>query len=232
MQAVILAAGRGTRMKNLTSNIPKPLLTVAGKTLLEHKLDALPESVDEVIIIVGYLGGVIQKHIGGIHGNKRILYIEQQVLNGTGGALWLAKPLLKGSFLVMYADDIYAKDDIEKASCFPWSIVGLEVDDIGSAAKIVIDGSDRVTNILEVGVHDNSPGFLNTGLYCLDTRLFDYPLVPKEPNSPEYGLPQTIIQTGLELHLIKATFWLQITDSEDLKKAAKILAKKARHHKR
>ena len=55
MKAVILAAGKGTRMGDLSLETPKPMLKVLGKTLLEHKLDSLPDVIDEVVITVGYL---------------------------------------------------------------------------------------------------------------------------------------------------------------------------------
>lgn len=228
MQAVILAAGRGKRMGHLTEHIPKPLIEVGGKTLMEHKLDAMPDSVDEVIIVIGYLGDIIKKKFGERYGAMKLTYVEQTKLDGTGGAMWLCKPYLHGAFLVLYADNIYAQMDMERAACFPWSIVGYEVDDLGSAAKIIVGDSDRVTDILEVGARDNSPGFLNTGLYCLDMRIFDYPLVPAKPGSPEYGLPQTMVASGVELHLIKATYWYEITDEEDIKETNEILARMPR----
>ena len=73
MQAVILAAGHGTRMDELTTAVPKPMLEVAGKPLLEYKLDALPDHIDEVVLIVGYLGNVIRQHFGALYGKQRIL---------------------------------------------------------------------------------------------------------------------------------------------------------------
>ena len=91
MQAVILAAGRGTRMKELTENSPKALLEVAGRPLLQYALDTLPNDVDEVVIIVGYLGGMIHDRFGPEYYGKRLLYVEQEELNGTAGALSLAK---------------------------------------------------------------------------------------------------------------------------------------------
>jgi len=212
-------------MGELTEEIPKPMLEVKGKTLLEHKFDALPENVDEIIIVVGYLGHVIQQTYGGEYNGKKILYVVQNTLNGTAGALWEAKELLKDSFIVMNGDDIFAKEDIEKAACYPWSVVGVAVDDVGSAAKIVTDGKDRVVNILEAGEHGGGPGFLNAGLYCLDTHIFEYPMVPRYPGSDEYGLPQTIVASKAPFVLIQASHWVQITDPADLKKAEEILDK-------
>src|SRR3989344_7669374 len=112
MQAVILAAGRGKRMNHLTSGTPKPLIRVAGKNLIEHKLDILPSEIDEVIIVVGYLGDQIEDDFGDFYGDKKIIYVDQGDLNGTAGALWQAKPLLGERFIVMMGDDIYGRDEI------------------------------------------------------------------------------------------------------------------------
>lgn len=224
MQCVILAAGRGIRMGKLSEATPKALLTVAGKTLIEHKLDALPEEIDEVIIVVGYMGSAIQRYLGGLYEGKHILYIEQERQNGTAGALWSARQVLKDSFLVMNADDIYAKEDIEAAAkSKPWSVLGLKVNSLGSGAKIITNKRGRVTDILESDQRDAGAGFLNTGLYHLDTKVFDARAIPKAPGSSELGLPQTLVKSTNSLYLQPATFWLQITTPEDLKKAEEIL---------
>lgn len=55
MQVVFLAAGEGTRMRPLTYHVPKPMVRAGGKNLLEHNIDALPDTVDEIVIVVGYL---------------------------------------------------------------------------------------------------------------------------------------------------------------------------------
>lgn len=224
MQAVILAAGRGRRMGSLTDGAPKALLEVSNKTLIEHKLDALPEHVDEVVIVVGYLGSAIQKYLGGFYNDKRIFYVEQEKSNGTAGALWCARSVLRDSFLVMNADDIYAKEDVARAAeATEWSVIALKVDALGSAAKIIIDKHGRVKDILESNEHNGGSGFLNTGLYCLDTKVFNLPMVPKSPGSSEFGLPQTLVKAKIPLRLIPATFWLSITTPEDLEKAEEIL---------
>src|SRR3989344_8278550 len=99
MQAVMLAAGRGPRMVALTGEVPKPMLPVEGRPLLEYKLDALPDEIDEVILVIGYQGGVIRKHFGERYGNKRIQYVEQKELNGTAGARWSAPSPFHDRFL-------------------------------------------------------------------------------------------------------------------------------------
>jgi NDP-sugar pyrophosphorylase family protein len=231
MQAVILAAGRGTRMGQLTENTPKPLLEVAGETLLEQKFDTLPRDVDEVIVVVGYLGSAIHDRFGGIYKDKHILYIEQEKIDGTAGALWRAKQILHDRFLVLYADDIYAPSDMEvAAAATDWTLFALEME-LGSAAKVVSDKKGNISAILEREEHEGGKGYVNTGLYTFDTRLFDFPMVPKSIGSDEFGLPQTALAaskaSGIPFVIAPATSWLQITVPEDLQKAEEMLAKLA-----
>ena len=228
MQAVILAAGRGTRMGAAVDATPKPLLEVAGKTLLEHKFDSLPPDIDEVILIVGYLGGVIHDRFGGIYNDKHILYVEQEKLDGTAGALWRAKSILRDRFIVLYADDIYAAKDMKVAAdAKEWTLFALEME-LGSAAKVVADKKGNIDAILEREEHDGGSGFVNTGLYSFDMRLFDFPLVQKSRDSDEFGLPQTALAaskaSAIPFKIESATLWLQITEPADIQKAEEILA--------
>ncbi|MBV9159630.1 MAG: NTP transferase domain-containing protein [Candidatus Kaiserbacteria bacterium] len=230
MQAVILAAGRGSRMGELTDVTPKPLLQVGGKTLFEYELSILPESIDEVIVIVGYLGGAIQKRFGGEYGNKRILYVEQEKLDGTAGALWRAKDLLKGRFLVLMSDDIYAKDDAARIlERDDWALVVQELDDMKSGGNVEIDAEQNILAVKE-GNH-SGPGRIGTNMFALDTRIFECDLVPKSPGNDEYGLPQTALaaahKLGIAYKAVPATFWIQITDPTDLAKAEEILGARA-----
>lgn len=226
MQAVILAAGRGSRMGELAESTPKPMLKVAGKTLLEHKLDALPKDVDEVIMIVGHFGGIIHDYFGGSYGDKRILYVEQEQLNGTAGALWQAADILHDRFLVMNGDDIYAPEDIEKAChATHWTMFVLPTLDVRSG-NVVIGKKGEVLDI-EEGNFKDKKGFTNTGLYTFDMTLFAYPMVPKAEGSEEYGLPQTALaaakDNGIQFRAVEATFWHQITAPEDIANTEKIL---------
>lgn len=228
MQAVILAAGRGTRMKELTASVPKPMLLVQGKSLIAHKLDALPDTVTEVILVIGYQGDAIKSAFGDAYQGKAIRYVVQEELNGTAGALWQAKDLLTDRFVVMMGDDLYAKEDVDACFASPdWSVLAEELPSMRSGGKIALDGNGSITAI-EEGNHEGLPGLMNTNMLVLDPRVFEYPLVPKAPGSDEYGLPQTVLnasrESGIPLRPVTATFWIQITAPEDLDAAARTLA--------
>ncbi len=230
MQAVILAAGRGTRMGKLTERMPKPLLEVAGKTLLEYKLDALPDEIDEVFIVIGYLGHMIRERFGGAHEGKLIRYVEQKnPVGGTADALWQARPFLAGRFIVLPSDDIFEKKDVMR--CLEqkdgWAVLVQEVPELHAAGKVEIGADSRIAAVYE-GDHGTEPGLASTSTFVLDTRLFECPLVPKSAESTEYGLPQTAIEAaealGIPLYGVIGGGWIQITAPEDLEKAARILA--------
>lgn len=223
MQAVILAAGKGTRMKELTQSVPKPMLKVNGKTLIEHKLDVLPPEVTEVILIIGYQGDVIREYFKEAFGGRAIRYVEQEDLNGTAGALWLARPLLTDRFIVMMGDDLYARADVEACFAAPeWSVLVEDTQTMASGGRMVMDENGNIVDI-EEGDHTGKPGLMNTNMLALDPRLFDYPMVPKAQGSDEFGLPQTVLAaskaSGIALAAVRSTFWIQVTAPEDLTKA-------------
>ncbi|MBX4210375.1 NTP transferase domain-containing protein [Candidatus Parcubacteria bacterium] len=224
MKAVIIAAGLGTRMGRLTESLPKPMLQVGGKTLIEHKLDALPEGVDEVILIVGYLQNIIKKYFGTYYKGKKISYIEQSKLAGTGSALWLAEPMLRERFIVMMGDDIYSSVDINQALKHEWAIVVKKSENIVSGGRVIFDQRGNLKDIVE-GVHEEKSGFLNTGLYSMTPDIFKYKLV-KLQGREEWGLPQTLLTAApdVPIKVLLSDFWIQITDPKDLENAEKTLS--------
>src|SRR3989344_2665566 len=109
MQAVILAAGLGTRMGELTKRTPKPLLKIGDQNLLERNLENLPPEIKEVVLVIGYLGGQIRKHFGNKWRGRTIRYVEQKEPKGTAHALFICQELLEDRFLVLMGDDLYAQ---------------------------------------------------------------------------------------------------------------------------
>src|SRR3989344_5790276 len=124
MRAVILAAGEGLRMRPLTETKPKPMVEILGKPLLHHIFNALPDEVSEVILVTGYLEDKIKEYFGENFSGKKIKYVHQPKKLGTAQALWLARSLLAAErFLMLYADDLQSKADIQKCPSQPRSIM-------------------------------------------------------------------------------------------------------------
>lgn len=226
MQVVILAAGRGTRMGKLTETHPKPMLKVGEKTLLEHKFDALPDSVDEIIVVVGYKGEMIKEAFGDRYEGKKMSYVTQEnIVGGTADALWQARPLLKDKCIVMMGDDIYAREDIEACAAHDWSILVQRVPDTSVGGRVIVDADGHVIDIIEG--NSGGEGAVSANLFSLDTRIFDFPQVPKAPGSTEMGLPQSILAaskaSGIPLNVVEATGWIQVTNPQDLTLAAEAL---------
>lgn len=226
MQTVILAAGRGTRMGALTEALPKPMLEVAGKTLLEHKFDALPEDVHEIILIVGYLKETIIARFGHSYKGKAITYVEQEnIVGGTMDALLQAKGILHEKFLVMMGDDIYSSEDIAAVLAHDWALLVQRVPDTSVGGRVVIGLDHTVVDIIEGGAGE---GAVNTNMLALDPRIFDFPPVPKAPHSTELGLPQTVLAaskaSGIPLNVVEATRWIQVSNPDDIEAATKALS--------
>ncbi|HEY9585169.1 MAG TPA: nucleotidyltransferase family protein [Candidatus Paceibacterota bacterium] len=225
IQAVILAAGKGTRMLPLTETRPKPMQMVAGKNLIEWKLEALPDIVTDVVMVIGYQGDQIRDYFGDSWKGRLIRYVLQHELNGTAGALWTARDLLHERFLVMMGDDLYVKEDILRMLSCDWAICAQEIVRQEMGGEILINPDGTFAGMNEPR-HFIEHGLMNTGLYMLAPELFQYDPVPLGGLSSEYGLPQTLALLAMKtpVAVIRATKWLQVTTPEDLQRAKEFVS--------
>lgn len=110
MKAVIVAGGRGQRLQPLTNHIAKPMITIAGKPILEHLINLLKKhKITDLIVCVGYLSESITSYFGnGSQFGVKIKYLYEVPGKplGTAGAVWAASGELKDDFIVAYADII------------------------------------------------------------------------------------------------------------------------------
>src|SRR2546428_6027985 len=106
-KAVVLAAGRGTRMRELTAEVPKPMIEVRGKPVLQHIIEGLRDAgIREFLIIVGYHADAVQNFFGdGSRYNVEIQYATQTVQDGTGRVVDLSREFVGNSpFVLGYGD--------------------------------------------------------------------------------------------------------------------------------
>ncbi len=217
MQVVILAAGKGTRMGALSSDLPKPMIKVGTRNLIEHKLDLLPITVTEIIIVVGYKAEVIKDYFGSLYKGRTITYIDQHEPLGTGHALWKTKDHITGQFLVMMGDDIYTKESIEAVLKYPFAMTVKRSPSFKKAGNVIAN-ADGTLNTIEFD-REGTRAFvsMDTCLYSLSPEIFTYPLAQVHGRD-EWGLPQTLVSMAHEIPIkvLETDFWIKINTPEEV----------------
>ncbi|MEK7133389.1 MAG: sugar phosphate nucleotidyltransferase [Patescibacteria group bacterium] len=219
MKCVILAAGEGIRMRPLTLEKPKALLRVAGKTLLEHIINALPKEIDELILVIGYKGEQIKSFLGEKFNGFKVRYVWQKEKTGTGRALQICQPFLgRDKFLMFYGDDLYDSKGLENLLKYD---LALAVNRVADPSRFGVVLTDQRNKILEIEEKPENPksNLISTGAMMLDARIFNYP--PVKHSSGEYFL--TTMIDGLvkehDVFAVSVPVWIPIGFPEDLKKA-------------
>ncbi len=179
--AVILAGGIGTRLQPITYEVPKPLLTVHDKTLLEHLFDLFKRhGVKNVVISIGYKGDKIKSAIG--NGRKfgiNASYVEESKALGTAGPLKLAKPFLNDTFIVSNADELKDLDLMDmylfhKENKAAATIALASVEDPSAYGVARLQGN-RILEFIEKPKRENAPSnLINSGLYIFEPEVLDY----------------------------------------------------------
>ena len=225
MKAVILAAGKGTRLLPLTEHTPKPLVRVGESTTIDRTLASLPNSIDEVIIVVGHLKEKIITYVGEWSGKRSITYVEQHEPKGTFGALLAAKEkfLAGEKFLVLNGDDIYDKEELGKHLLHPRAF-GVQYAKMPGYDSIHTDKNVNVVGFYPLTEQEKAEGaYMSIGSYVVDTHLFDSPGVVIQ--NGELGLPHTILAQK-NMYPVTAVInkkWMPINSFEDIERAEKTI---------
>src|SRR2546422_2163260 len=143
-------AGKGTRLLPLTKRVPKPLVHVAGRPVMDYVMDTIAGlDLEELIVITGHLKDVVERYVVE-HYHVKARFVEQKTLDGTAGAINLARPYVKGPVLIIFVDTLFDADlSLIKTADADGIIWTKEVEDYRRFGVIVADGRGYMTRIVE-----------------------------------------------------------------------------------
>ena len=184
MRAMVLAAGRGERLRPLTDTLPKPMIPVAGKPLIHYTLTCLKNfGVEEVVVNLHHLGDMIQEYVGdGRQWGLRVFYSRERELLGTGGGIQKAAPhLFDDTFVVMNADILVELDlsDVfrfHRENNAAVTMVLRRDPDVERYGVIETDGFGLVRQVLGKLAVGSGPWnrLMFTGVHVLEPEVFSY----------------------------------------------------------
>ncbi|MGQ9624750.1 MAG: bifunctional sugar-1-phosphate nucleotidylyltransferase/acetyltransferase [Candidatus Bathycorpusculaceae bacterium] len=182
MKGVVLAAGEGVRLQPITTTRPKHLIQLGGKPILEHCLDALKVAgIDETLIVINYMGEKIRSYFGnGKDFGLKIEYVEQEAVKGTGNAIGIVEPYVKGEFLVAYGDLLFTPEavkgviNLHKKEKPAVSMAVVPVEKTEDYGIVELDKDNRIKRIVEKPNRGEAPSRLaNAGIYVFTEEIFD-----------------------------------------------------------
>ena len=222
MKTVIMAGGKGTRIASVNAEVPKPMIPILGKPILEYQLECLrDQGYTDVVLVIGHLGHVVQNYFGdgsgispatGMPFGVNIEYVVETEPLGTAGALYLLKDRLNDDFLLLCGDVIF-DIDVDRFYQFHKARGGVATlfthpnSHPYDSGIIMADGAGRVTNWL----HKEDPrqwyrNRVNAGLHFFSKRIF------------EQGLFQELKKVDLDREVLKpliSTGELYVYDSPE-----------------
>ena len=227
MQAIILAAGEGKRMRPLTYTRPKVMLPIANKPILEHLIIELRKAgIRDVVLVIGYKGEVIRKYFGdGKKFGVNISYVSQSKQLGTADALRCAAHLIEDDFIMLNGDNIIGHEDISKIIENEMAIGVVEVENPKDFGVVEVENG-LIKNIIEKPENPTS-NLVNAGIYHFNREILRF--LEKTPLSKrgEYEITDTIRLAikHIKFKAIKINNWIDVGYPWDLLKANEFLLK-------
>jgi NDP-sugar pyrophosphorylase family protein len=189
MKAIVLAAGKGERLKGILNNIPKPMAEIGGKPILQHNIEWLKKfGVNDIYVNLHHLPDCIKGHFGDGRGlDVKITYSHEQQLLGTAGAVKkIAREFWNGKndepFLVIYGDNLVSDFDLARIMAFHRQKQGIGMvclcrkpEEVLKSGVALLDEDDRIVKFIEKpSAGQIISDLVNTGIYVFEPRVLGY----------------------------------------------------------
>jgi NDP-sugar pyrophosphorylase family protein len=214
MDAVLLAAGLGTRLRPHTLTTPKPLLPVRGRPILDWTLGALPAAVDRVVVVTHYLAEQIDQYLRGQAYFKEWVTVPQGDPRGTGDALRRCREHIRSDkFLVINGDDLFGAADLAELAAKPAGVLVTEVQEPKRFGIAFLKPDGTLEKLVEKPDLP-PPQLANTGAYVFPREVFriEIDLSPRG----EYEITDYVSTLARQqpFHVVRARFWYPIGTEE------------------
>ncbi|AWB28639.1 UTP--glucose-1-phosphate uridylyltransferase AglF [Halococcoides cellulosivorans] len=217
MQAVVLAAGEGTRLRPLTDDKPKAMVEVNGKPLLTHAFDRLLDlGADELIVVVGYRKQDIITHYDDAYEGVPITYTHQRDQNGLAHALLTVEEHVDDDFMLMLGDNVFEAnlDDVvrrqqENRTDAAFLVEEVEWDEASRYGVCVTNDYGEITEVVEKP-EDPPSNLVMTGFYTFSPAIFHAAKLVQPSNRGEYELSEAVdllIRSGRTIDAIRMDGW-------------------------
>jgi dTDP-glucose pyrophosphorylase len=227
-KAVVLAAGRGTRMRELTADLPKPMIEVRGRPVLQHIVEGLRDAgIGDLLLIVGYRADAVRNFFGdGSRLNIAIQYATQTVQDGTGRVVDLARDFVDNRpFILAYGDILVDPANYKRVVDLPDDVEGFLTvtrgEDVSKGGAVFVGDRMELVDLRE----KSRPGeatspWYNAGLYAFRPSILDFISKLKPSPRGEYELTDAIrdlAKSGKRVQALElAGEWADVRDPEIL----------------
>jgi UDP-N-acetylglucosamine diphosphorylase / glucose-1-phosphate thymidylyltransferase / UDP-N-acetylgalactosamine diphosphorylase / glucosamine-1-phosphate N-acetyltransferase / galactosamine-1-phosphate N-acetyltransferase len=222
MKGILLAAGKGARLRPLTDHTPKPLLPVGGKPILQWIIEGLEKSgIRDLAIVVGHLSEQIIRYFNeGSQFNVRIRYFHQTVMDGTARAVLPAADfILNEPFFLGYGDVLVDPSDYETffrvhRTCRQDSLVAGWASETPWTGGVLVQQNGRLVDLVEKPHPGTEPGnIINAGLMVLQPEIFNHLRQVKPSVRGEFELTDALLSLAgcsiVRVHTLES-FWSDI----------------------
>jgi glucose-1-phosphate thymidylyltransferase len=236
MKVIIPLAGKGTRLRPHTHVVPKPMLKVAGRPVMSYVMDDVQKlgGIEQVVYITGHLKDKVESYARATYDIPSV-FIEQQVQDGTAGAVALAKPYVDQPVMIIFVDTIFDADlsviNTTDADGIIWT---KEVEDYQRFGVVVTDADDHMTKIVEKPTEPISKR-ANIGLYYIRNwkLLFEgiEHVLTTAPHKGEWYLTdafQYMIDHGAKIKVVDVEGWYDAGQLETLLDTNRTMLEKGR----
>ncbi|MBY0525296.1 MAG: nucleotidyltransferase family protein [Gemmataceae bacterium] len=210
MDAIILAAGLGTRLRPHTLTTPKPLLPIRGRPILDWTLGALPVAVDRVLVVIHYLPEQVQEYMGKQRHFSEWQTVFQEHPRGTGDAVRACRSRIRSEqCLVLNGDDLFGAADLARLAACPAGFLAHPVDEPRRFGIAFLKPDGTLDRLVEKPDLDGRQ-LANTGAYVFPRAIFERELTLSPRGEYEITEYVSMLAAQQPVHVVEAKFWLPI----------------------